>query len=78
MPVAVVTRPEDLALHPPAGALARVKKLTAVCWDDLGANPWYKRPKGAVPLHDLPIDTNLEKNLETLVDLISAMPNIDV
>lgn len=72
----VVTRPEDLALRPPAGALARVKKLTAACWDDLGANPWYKRPKGAVPLHDLPIDANLGEHLEKLIDLISVMPNI--
>ena len=73
----VVTRPEDLALRPPsAGALAKVKKLTAVCWDDLGANPWYKRPEGAVPLHDLPIDMNLGQNLTKLISLVALMPNI--
>ena len=75
----VVTRPEDLDLalrSPSAGALAKVKKLTAVCWDDLGANPWYKRPEGAVPLHDLPIDMNLGQNLTKLISLVALMPNI--
>ena len=73
----VVTRPEDLALRPPADALARVKTLTAVCWDDPGTNPWYRRPEGRVLLNDLPIDTSIGSHVEKLIDLAAVMPKIE-
>ena len=72
----MVTRTKDLALLPPPGALASVKTLWAVCFDDPGSNPWYKRPEGIVYLNAFPIDTNLGSHIEKLVDLIAQMPNI--
>lgn len=76
----VVTRPEDLALHPPsASALAKVKKLTAVCWDDKEEEFIASLPGDPdnVPCRDLPIDNMLGQSVGNLIELISFLPNIE-